>query len=238
MNTRSIACEIQVGKPLPLQEYLTLLKNDWKERAEVDPTLYVAAASQAPEEWLLHTGRLDYDTYFVPQLKEYITNETIVLELGCGIGRMSYFIVQNCGYLIGIDITPNFIKIARQRLGDFTNCALIENSGASFSQVESGTVDIVFEYIVFQHIPSYEIIDSYMAEIERVLKSGGVALLQGRDIVGLGSDLEDNHSGNTWHGIQFGPKYIRNVINNTKLSIISETGMGTDMYWVLLQKEE
>jgi ubiquinone/menaquinone biosynthesis C-methylase UbiE len=50
--------------------------------------------------------------------------------------------------------------------------------GTDLKQFENDTFDLVYSYIVFQHIPEEAVIESYLREISRVLKPGGRAALQ------------------------------------------------------------
>ena len=236
---RAIGCEITPGNTTDTFTFASILKKDWEERALKDPTLYVMAESKASEEKILHSGKTDFENEFLPRLKDYITKESHILEIGCGVGRMSYYISQVCRELTILDISRELLDIAVVRLAEnyhLNNLFIVEGNGIDLHQLPDNWFDIVFEYIVFQHIPSEDIIKNYILDINRVLKVGGVALLHGRDIQGVHTD--DNYSGNTWHGCQFGPELLKKSIENTSLKIISEEGIQTERYWVLLQKGE
>lgn len=235
---RAIGCEIIEGNITDPNTFANILKVDWQERAYKNPSLYVMAQSNATEEQILASGKTDFENEFLPRLKDYINKDSIVLEIGCGIGRISYYIAQTCKALISLDISHELLQIMHERLCinyNFFNINLFEGNGIDLNPIFDNEVDIVFEYIVFQHIPSQDIVRNYIKEINRVLKVGGVALLHGRDVQGV--HTEDNFSGNTWHGAQFGPKEIRDYIQDTSLSIINEEGIQTERYWVLLEKK-
>jgi len=235
---RAIDCEIIEGNITDPTTFANILKVDWIERSRKDPSLYVMAQSNATEEQILESGKTDFENEFLPRLKKYIKVDSKILEIGCGIGRMSYYIASICKELIALDISHELLKIAYERLRikyGLTNINLFEGNGIDLNSIEDDIVDIVFEYIVFQHIPSQDIVKNYIKEINRVLKVGGVALLHGRDVQGVHTD--DNFSGNTWHGAQFGHKEIRDYIQDTSLCIINEEGIETERYWVLLEKK-
>jgi SAM-dependent methyltransferase len=237
-NQRAINCEIVDGNITDSITFASILKKDWEERARKDPSLYVMAESNSTEERILESGKTDFENEFLPRLKEYINGNSTILEIGCGVGRMSYYIAQNCEELTILDISRELLNKAVMRLVEkynFKNISIVEGNGIDLHQLPDNFYDIVFEYIVFQHIPSEDIVKNYIREINRVLKVGGVALLHGRDVQGIHTD--DNFSGNTWHGAQFGYKEIRDYIQDTSLQIIKEEGVGTERYWVLLEKK-
>jgi SAM-dependent methyltransferase len=236
---RAAGCEIVDGNVTDPNTFASILKRDWEERALKDSSLYVMAQSNATEENILASGKTDFENEFLPRLKEYLKKDySKVLEIGCGIGRMSYYIIQNCGYFYGVDISQELLKNAYDRLHrkyNFLNMNLFEGSGFDLNPIFDNEIDIVFEYITFQHIPSEDIVKNYIREINRVLKVGGVALLHGRDIQGVHTDY--NYSGNTWHGARFGPELLSKVLPDTSLQIIKEEGVETERYWVLLEKK-
>lgn len=236
MNSRrAVGCHIVEGQRVGILEFTATLKEDWERRAKTDPTLYVMAETFASEEKIQESGKCDYEAIYQPRTSQYVDREKRVLELGCGIGRMSYFIAQSCKELIAVDIAPELLKIASERLKEYSNTAFVCVDGFSLHPVGNNSIDLVFEYIVFQHIGSTEVIASYIREIARVLKVGGVAVLHGRDL--QASNLTDSWSGNTWHGVASGHSFYCDVLKSVRdLEVVSEEGVGTDKYWITLKK--
>lgn len=237
INKRSLDCEIVDGNVTDPEIFVQILKEDWNKRAIKDPSFYTMSHSNATEDQILISGKIDFEKEFLPRVKDYLTNESVVLEIGCGIGRMSYYISQNCKQLVALDISNELLNIAYNRLVkkySFNNIDFIECNGLDLYYIIDSFIDIVFEYIVFQHIPSEDVIKNYIKEINRVLKPNGIAVLHGRDIEGINTN--NNYSGNTWHGCRFGPKLVKESIKDTFLHIINEEGEGTDRYWVVLKK--
>jgi SAM-dependent methyltransferase len=178
---------------------------------------------------------------FVPRLRDY-PHDTI-LEIGCGFGRMSIFIAAYCTRFYGVDISGSLILQAMGRLAEYRaefgtdgvarHGTFIEVDGQTVEPIEDGVVDLAYEYLVFQHIPVEDVIISYIRDVHRVLKPGGVFIMHGRDVLitGMGSTL-----GNTWHGCRCGQELVYRAMDGTSFSIIEEEGVGTERYWVTLQK--
>lgn len=236
MERRSIRCEVVEGNITNKETFSSILKKDWEERAQEDSSLFVMAEPKAEEERIIESGKHDFFTEIYPRIKDYHISHSHVLEIGCGIGRLGYYMADISEKYYGVDISRKLLSIAEERLKEFDNVYFFETNGYDLEGIEDNSVDVVYEYICFQHIPSEEIIESYIREMDRVLKEEGIALLHGRDVQGIHTD--DNYSGNTWHGCQMSPELIRESIKGTSLCIISEEGIQTDRYWVILQKKE
>jgi ubiquinone/menaquinone biosynthesis C-methylase UbiE len=96
-----------------------------------------------------------------------------ILDVGCGSGYSSELIIKEFHprELFAFDIMPEQVKLARQRglaanlfVGDATDIKL-----------PSGKFDAVFVFGVLHHIPRWRVA---LKEINRVLKSGGVLLVE------------------------------------------------------------
>ena len=107
-----------------------------------------------------------------------------VLDIGCGTGRLCRALAQICGHITGIDVSSEMIEKAKQDNGAIENITFLLTSGTDIQEIESNKIDFCFSFIVFQHIPSKTIIQSYFKEIVRVLKSGSRAKFQVRGVPG------------------------------------------------------
>lgn len=104
------------------------------------------------------------------------SKELIALDLGCGGGRVMNAACKYFKEIIGLDIhdnlseTENFLK---QENNNFQIKKIINNQ---FPLVDN-SIDIVYSFIVLQHILKFDCFLAYIKEVERVLKSGGRAIL-------------------------------------------------------------
>lgn len=92
------------------------------------------------------------------------------VELGCGIGTFSEPLLEArpALRLVGIDISPRCVDLARARLGRFRG-AEFQLGDASHLPVSPNSQDLVFGNGVLHHVD----VDRTLAEIHRVLKPGG-----------------------------------------------------------------
>jgi len=108
-------------------------------------------------------------------LAKYCNKDDVVLDLGCGNGRLSE--VLDCKY-IGIDTSDKMIEIARQRYPDkeflITKPLNFPFPGNYFNKI--------FCLAVFHHIPSRRLRQEFLREIRRVLKPEGELILSVWDL--------------------------------------------------------
>jgi len=116
------------------------------------------------------------DTSIAPEkdlFSNYITRGDVVLDLGCGDGRLfQIFRDKNIDYT-GIDISEKLIKIAKRKnpntkfiVGDALKLPFPDNS---FTKV--------FNIAVLHHIPSKKLRLQLLSEAKRVLKPDGLLIL-------------------------------------------------------------
>ena len=86
-------------------------------------------------------------------------------------------LAQHFALVDGVDISPTMIRRAVER-GLPDNVRLCVCSGRDLEGFEDHSFDFVFSHHVFQHVSEDAIIESYLREIARVLRPGGVAVLQ------------------------------------------------------------
>ncbi len=94
------------------------------------------------------------------------------LDFGCGIGRLSRALAKHFDAVIGVDIAPAMIDLARQyNPGD--KFRFIVNTAPDLRVIPDAAVNFVFSRIVLQHIPP-EIVKQYVTEFYRILRPGGI----------------------------------------------------------------
>lgn len=99
------------------------------------------------------------------------------LDVGCGLGRTAVHLSLAFDHVDGIDISPTMVERARA-MHDRPNLEFHLGSGNDLSGLDSDAYDLVYSYVVFQHVDEPAIIGRYLEEIARVLRSRGCAILQ------------------------------------------------------------
>lgn len=215
------------------EEKIGEAKSKWNELAKKDANYYILTdkSVSSSEENYKHSGEKHVEDYFLHDeiIRSIIgyDKKSKVLEIGCGNGRLSEFIAPHVETLYGVDISEEMILRARARLGHQKNIIFSATDGMSFP-LENGSIDAVFSFIVFQHMPSVEIIRRNIEEIARVLKPGGIAKIQLR-----GVPVKKN---NWYYGPSFTKSGVGDLVNGTSLKIVKLDGEGERYFWAWLKK--
>lgn len=96
-----------------------------------------------------------------------------VLEIGCGIGRMTRAIAARAKAVIALDVSAEMLAEARRLNPQLDNVTWLEGDGVSLGGVGDGEVGGCISHVVFQHIPDPEVTFGYVREMGRVLAPDG-----------------------------------------------------------------
>jgi ubiquinone/menaquinone biosynthesis C-methylase UbiE len=216
----------------PAQYLLQKMRLDWDDRARINATYYTNSANVA---W-------DDESYFASgeqNIREQILNDLPnicqgadpkqmrILEIGCGAGRMTRALCRVFGEVHAVDISAEMIARARQNLSAVNNVSFYQNNGMDLQVVPALGFDFVFSYIVFQHIPSKEVIENYIREAGRLLKPGRLFKFQVQGVRPTGQRPQD-----TWLGADFTSEEIASLAARCGFEARHQTGAGTQYLWL------
>lgn len=95
-----------------------------------------------------------------------------VLEVGVGVGRIAEHIAPSCRHFTGLDISTNMIKLARERLKNFSNITLLAHQQSDLSPFPDAAFTRIFFQVVLIHLDREDAFH-YLRESYRVLSAGG-----------------------------------------------------------------
>jgi len=124
-------------------------------------------------------GQWDFIVHIALPLAKYISKpeEKVILEIGHGGGRLLKGACNSFKQCIGVDIhDQNGLVETELKNRGGNNFTLYQTDGKTIP-VESALVDVVYSFIVLQHVEKIDIFKTYLEETYRVLKPGGVAIL-------------------------------------------------------------
>lgn len=157
------------------------MRESWDQRAKRDAYYYVETAHwDGDVEGFFALGeeraRLLVDPV-LPEL-ERPAAESSAVDLGCGVGRFSRAFAGRFKDVLGIDVSEEMVRQAREaNPADAYPNLLFEPGDGITLPAPDDAHDFVFSYEVFQHMPSEDVIRSNLHEVARILRPGGVALL-------------------------------------------------------------
>jgi ubiquinone/menaquinone biosynthesis C-methylase UbiE len=95
----------------------------------------------------------------------------IIVDFGCGSGRFSDLLSQSCGFLVGLEITPEMLKIAKNECKN-SNIGFVLCDGLNLPLKEN-EADLLVSINVLQYITGDGELEQSLKEIRRCLKPEG-----------------------------------------------------------------
>ena len=97
-----------------------------------------------------------------------------VLDFGCGTGENIVPLAERGARVIGMDISPDLIALARERLNDAGLEARLEVGSAYDTGLPGESVDVIFCIALIHHLDIARVVE----EMARILVKGGIVILQ------------------------------------------------------------
>lgn len=94
------------------------------------------------------------------------------LEIGCGTGAFSRLLAQSSGRVLALDLSPNMVRLARERSTQFPNIDF-EVSDVLTRELPAERFDCVATIATLHHLP----VDEVLPKMKSALKPGGVLLI-------------------------------------------------------------
>jgi SAM-dependent methyltransferase len=219
------------------------MREDWDRRAMENARYYVATGQREwSEEEFYQSGETAVDQHIRSDLGNVCQGmdprDMQVLEIGCGAGRITRALAGYFGRVYAVDISGEMVRLARQALGGRSNARVLQNNGKDLSVVRERwwhrfgfgpppQVDFAFSYIVFQHIPSREIIENYVREVNRLLRPGGLFKFQVQ-----GSSQVEPEYGDSWVGASFTGEEAADMARRCGFEMRYASGADSQEFWL------
>lgn len=208
------------------------LRQAWDQRARENAKHYIATLQP---EWtdadFFASGQSTVDGHILTDLENICQGrnpkDMRVLEIGCGAGRITRALANLFGEVHAVDISPEMIARARESLKDHPNAYIYLNNGIELSPLPAVPFDFAFSLYVFQHIPSYEIIESYISEVSRLLRPGGLFKFQVQ-----GSHLVEANPEETWVGFPISLQKATELAARHHFELRYSVGEDTEEFWL------
>jgi SAM-dependent methyltransferase len=139
------------------------------------------------------TGELDVQHLVLP----FISSSDVVVDVGCGIGRLLKWVAPHCRQVVGLDVSGEMLKLARRRLRWTSNVQLKKIPLSLKLPLPDQSADFIYFYHVSEHLEREDTF-SLLGEIRRCLRKSGSALVQ----VSLIKHPDNREAFKEWVGVK------------------------------------
>ena len=226
-----------------ITRHIKRMRRDWDRRAHENARHYVVTGQHRwSDEEFYRSGQV--------AMEEDILNDLInicqgadprrmkVLEIGCGAGRVTRAFAEFFGEVYAVDISAEMVRQARRLVADLHNAHVFHNNGKDLSVVRLNwwnrfgfgprpQLDFAFSSMVFQHIPSREIVEGYVREAHRLLRPGALFKFQVQ-----GSPRAEPEADDSWVGVHFTEADARAMAERCGFEMRYHCGAGEQYYWL------
>lgn len=217
------------------ESVLEAMRSEWNDRAQEDANYYVAFGRRNQSEEEFFATAADQVRAFETELKRRPASfwrGGVALEIGCGPGRLLRPLSRHFREIHGTDVSDEMIRRAAANLRGVPNVRLHHTANSDLAQFANGSVDFVYSYAVFQHIPSKDVVFGYFEEAFRVLRPGGFFVFQ---INGL---PDRGHQASTWNGVRVSAEEVVAFARRAGMLLLQLNDKETQYVWVTLQKPQ
>jgi SAM-dependent methyltransferase len=163
----------------------------WEDLGRIDPMWAVlTSAPRRHGKWdpaeFFATGERDIATLMKRAGELGLPRERrTALDFGCGVGRLTRPLASYFERVIGVDISEPMIAQARQWHDSCRGCSFQLDTTGNLLSFENDSVDLIYTRYVLQHLPSADLVQSYLREFVRILRPGGLLVFQLPSRIGL-----------------------------------------------------
>jgi SAM-dependent methyltransferase len=213
-------------------EQLQKMREDWDQRARENARHFVDTASaEWTDDEFFRSGEKTVAEEILTDLGNICQGkapgEMRVLEIGCGAGRVTRALARFFGEVHAVDVSGEMVRLATAALSGHPNAFLYQNNGRDLGVVPALQFDFAFSSIVFQHIPSREIIENYVREVHRLLRPGALFKFQVQ-----GDSTLETQPDDTWLGAPFSERQAVDMALRCGFDPRYRYGAGEQYFWL------
>jgi SAM-dependent methyltransferase len=212
---------------------LRKMREDWDARARENARFYVDTCQREwTDEEFFASGESTIEEVILNDMANICQGRDPgamrMLEIGCGAGRMTRPLSKIFGEVYGVDVSGEMIRQAREALKDRPNAHVYQNNGQDLDVLPRDLMfDFAFSAIVFQHIPSYSVIENYVREVHVRLRPGCLFKLQVQ-----GDTRVQWRPDDTWLGVSFSDRQAVEMALRCGFEPRYRHGVGEQYFWL------
>ena len=205
-----------------MQERFNKLKQVWNHYGKTEPHWSVLTNHKyTPSEinknikQFYQSGEIDIK-YFesILQKHNHTLTDKIILDFGCGVGRLTKACLQYSNEVYGIDISESHLEIAKKNASQakYFSC----NSSTKLPQLPNNP-EVIISFMVLQHIPT-RLMKQQIISLLNILKSKGVAVLQ----IPFKIDSSVVNNENTMEMYSLSVSEVEHLVTNSKCTMLEK----------------
>lgn len=218
------------------------MRRDWDQRAHENARHFVVTGREHwSDEEFWESGRLTLQEEILNDLTNICRGkdpkQMRVLEIGCGAGRVTRALAEFFGEVTAVDISSEMVRQARRAVAGFPNARVFQNNGKDLRVLQGRwwnpftasrpQFDFAFSFMVFQHIPSRNIIESYVQDAHRLLRPGALFKFQVQ-----GCSKAEPRANDSWVGVPYSEQDARAMADRCGFEMRYHSGAGSQYYWL------
>lgn len=228
----------QIFSSLRMAELTRKMRKDWDRRARRDAMHFVnTAQAEWDEGEFFATGEENVRDHVLNDMPSICQgrdpSRMRILEIGCGVGRMTRSLAATFGEVHAVDVSDEMVVRAKHFLRNTPNAHVYRNSGKDLNVLGDLDFDFAYSFIVFQHIPSRAVIDSYVGAVSRCLRKGSMFKFQ---VQGHQGSSPRNSGRDTWLGASISESAAATMAARHGFELRRSAGAGTQYFWLWFYK--
>lgn len=215
-------------------ELSSRMREDWNTRAREDAGFFVAFGRLNSDDAQFFATASEVVHCLERELSRIPAAQRAgwrALEIGCGPARLMLPMSRHFAEIHGVDVSDEMIALAREKLRAVPHAHAHATDGSSLGEFADESFEFVYSYAVFQHIPSRDVVFEYLRETHRVMKTGGLAVLQLNGLVNRRTPVD------TWDGVRFSSSEILEFAGAHDFQVLALEGAGTQYLWTTWRKQ-
>jgi SAM-dependent methyltransferase len=222
---------------MSLDQQLEKMRADWDQRARENARHYVNTANtQWTDDEFFASGERTVAEEILTDMGNICQGkhpaDMRVLEIGCGAGRVTRALAKLFSEVHAVDVSGEMVRQASEALSGFPQAFVYQNNGKDLTVVPEREFDFAFSSIVFQHIPSREIIENYVREVSRLLRPGALFKFQVQ-----GDSTLETKPDDTWLGVPFSERQAVDMAYRCGFDPRYRHGAGGQYFWLWFFKK-
>ena len=208
------------------------MREEWDRRARENARYYVATGQQSwTDEEFFASGEAEVRQHVLTDMINICQGRDPkrmrVIEIGCGAGRVTRALAKVFGEVHAVDVSGEMVRRAREAVRDLANVRVEQNNGRDLRVLGKLRADFAFSSIVFQHIPSKKVIESYVAETHRLLRYGALFKFQVQ-----GDATIERADDDTWLGVALSDAEAVDMALRYGFEPRYRHGAGSQYFWL------